>query len=196
MKNTLEVKKSRPEAKKVKKPRKINLEYLENSGKFYLEKYPASVAHFRRVMTRKIKRSCLAHPDQNSEECAALLETVIQKFVSANFLDDSALSKGLLYSFRQRGWSLRKIKMSMVQKGLPQNLVDDALEETAPEHSDIASAIKWIRKKRLGPFAKNEENPNRWLSSLGRAGFDYETSRKALSYSKDEIEDLLSQTEI
>jgi regulatory protein len=195
MKNTLEVKKSRPEVKKVKKPRKINLEYLENSGKFYLEKYPASIAHFRMVMTRKIRRSCLAHPDQNPEECSALLETIIQKFANAGFLNDSALSKGLLYSLKQRGWSLRKIKMSMSQKGLPKNLIDDALEETAPDHSDLASALKWIRKKRLGAFAKNEENQDRWLSSLGRAGFDYETSRKALSYSRDEIEELLSQAE-
>jgi regulatory protein len=193
MRNTLEDKKSRPKAKK---PRKISPEYLENSGKFYLEKFPASIAHFRMIMTRKIRKSCLAHPGQNPEECAAMLEALIQKFVDAGFLNDSALSKGLLYSLRQRGWSLRKIKMSMAQKGLPQGLINDALEENAPDHSDLFSALKWIRKKRLGAFAKDDERQDRWLSSLGRAGFDYETSRKALSYSRDEIEELLSQAEI
>ena len=191
MTDTLEAEKSRPEPKKPKLPRKITPAYLENSGKYYLEKFPASVAHFRMIMTRKIHKSCLAHPDQDKAAALTQLEAVIEKFIRAGFLNDDALSKGLLYSLTQRGWSMRKIKMWMRQKGLPAPMIDDAVEETAADHSDLKAAARWIRKKRFGAFATGEAKPEKWLSSLGRAGFDYETSRRALSLSKDEIEEML-----
>lgn len=191
MKDTLEAEKSRPEPKKPKLPRKITPEYLENSGKFYLEKFPASVAHFRQVMARRIRKSCMAHPDQDTATALAQLETVIEKFIKAGFLNDAAFSEGLLYSLTRRGWSMRKIKMWMAQKGLPAPLIDQAVEETAADHSDLASAARWVRKKRMGPYAIGEAKPDKWLSSLGRAGFDYETARRALALSQDEIEEML-----
>lgn len=192
MKDTLEPEKSRPEPKKAKLPRKITPAYLENSGKYYLEKFPASIAHFRLVMTRKIRKSCLAHPDQNMAEAQRHLEEVIQKFIRAGFLNDEALSQGLMYSLTQRGWSMRKIKMWMRQKGLPAPLIEEAAESTGADHTDLGAAARWVRKKRLGAFATTEPKPDKWLASLGRAGFDYETARRSLALSKEEIEDLLS----
>lgn len=194
MKDTLAVKKSTPAgkspAKTVKKPRKITGDYLENAGKFYLEKFPASIRHFKLVMGRKIYKSCQAYPDQNAAECQKLLEVLVEKFVRLGFLNDDALTKGLVYSYQQRGWSQRKIKATLSAKGLSADQIDTHYE-TAETQSDLNAALRWVRRKRLGAYASGEARHEKWLSSLGRAGFDYETARKALAMNKDEIEDIL-----
>lgn len=180
-------------AKKPKLPRKITASYLENSGKFYLEKFPASISHFRTVMQRKIRRSAQAHPETDIEASFKLLDDVIARFTELGFLDDSALAKGLTYSWTQRGWSQRKILATLKQKGISASIIESMAEEDAPSSSDdFTAALRWIKKKRLGAFStKQEDQQDRWLSSLARAGFDYETSRRALALPKDEIEDLL-----
>lgn len=194
MKDTPAPKKSTPEAKKPKTARKITASYLENAGKFYLEKFPASSKHFRLIMGRKIRKSCQAHPDQSETECLKLLDGVVEKFERIGFLNDDAFIKGLLYSYRQRGWSRRKIHATLIQKGLSPALIEETLQsDDQPAESDFIQALKWVRKKRLGGFASGEPKPDRWLAALGRAGFDYETSRRALALSRDEIEDELSQ---
>ncbi len=180
-------------AKKPKMPRKITASYLENSGKFYLEKFPASISHFRMVMQRKIKRSATAHPETDINESFKLLDEVIAKFVELGFLDDGALAKGLTYSWTQRGWSHRKILATLNQKGISASIIESMAEEDAPSSADdFTAALRWIRKKRLGAYStKQEDQQDRWLSSLARAGFDFETARRALSMPKKEIEDLL-----
>ena len=179
--------------KKVKMPRKITAAYLENSGKFYLEKFPASTSHFRTVMQRKIRRSATAHPDTDVDASFRMLDDIISRFTELGFLDDRALAKGLVYSWTQRGWSHRKILATLNQKGISSDIIETLAKEDAPSSADdFTAALRWIRKKRLGAFStKSEDQQDRWLSSLARAGFDYETSRRALALPKDEIEDLL-----
>ncbi len=181
--------------KKPKLPRKITASYLENSGKYYLEKFPASVSHFRMVMQRKIKRSAVAHPETDISASFQLLDDVIAKFTELGFLDDSALAKGLTYSWTQRGWSQRKILATLNQKGISSAIIEGMAEEDAPSSADdFTAALRWIRKKRLGAYStKQEDQQDRWLSSLARAGFDFETSRRALSLPKEEIEDRLRE---
>lgn len=192
MKDTSEAKKSTPVAKTAKKPRQITASYLENAGKFYLERFPASASHFRAVMLRKIRRSCLAHPGQNYDDCAALLDQVVEKFCELGFLDDRALTRGLLTSYRQRGWSQRRIRATMAAKGLDGELIDTQMgEQSEEESSDLIAAARFMRRKRLGPFATGEAKPDKWLGSLGRAGFDYEISRRALAMTRDEAEEIL-----
>lgn len=196
MKDTPEAKKSSPAAKTVKKPRKITQSYLENAGKFYLEKFPASVGHFRLIMGRKIRKSCLAHPDQPPEDCAAILDAVVEKFIRLGFLDDKALTRGLLTSLRQRGWSQRKIRASLAVKGLDVDLVDEQMsEQDDTESSDLIAALRWVRRKRIGSFATGEAKPEKWLASLGRAGFDYGTARHALAMGREEVEDILRKVD-
>lgn len=180
-------------AKKPKMPRKITASYLENAGKFYLEKFPASTSHFRTVMQRKIRRSAAAHPETDLDASLRILDDIILKFIDLGFLDDLALARGLTYSWTQRGWSRRKILMSLSQKGIPADIVESLPEDDVPSSADdFTAALRWIKKKRLGAFSsKNEDHQDRWLSSLARAGFDFETARRALALPREEAEEFL-----
>lgn len=190
MRNTVDPEKSSPRSRPPVK--KITATYLENSGKFYLERFPASTAQFRRVMTRKIDRSCRAHADQDREECLNLLETLISRFQTIGFLDDPAYASGLRYSLTQRGYSSSRIAQTLRQKGISPDWLQEASarEPLNPDH-DWLAALRWIKKKRLGAYSTRDEGPNRSLASLARAGFEFDMARKALSLTVEETEEHL-----
>lgn len=176
--------------KKLRK--KISLSYLENSGAYYLERFPASIAQFRKVMEQKIYKSCKDHPEQNEETCLSLLDQVVEKFTKLGYLNDRSYATALLYSLEQRGLSRMRIQLTMRNKGLPAELI----EETLPEKSaalDRKAALRWAKKKRLGPFTLNdrETNQQRSLASLARAGFSYDIAQWVTSLDQDTAIELL-----
>ncbi len=181
----------KPSAKKQKIPKKITETYLTNSGKFYLERFPASTEQFRQVMTRKIRKSCKAHPDQAFENCLAYLETVIAKFQSLGFLNDEGYAMGLSRSLRNRGWPRNRIVMRLKEKGIAPDLIESAVP-LAEAGDNLQDAIVWMKRKKLGPFANKEKEFEKSLASLARAGFDYNSASKALQMDKEDAEELLN----
>ena len=55
-------------------PRRITPSYLENAALFYLERYATSVAHFRRVLMNKVRRSARFHGTDVEEGAKLELE--------------------------------------------------------------------------------------------------------------------------
>ncbi len=194
-------------ARKVKRSRKISERYLRNSGLYYLQRYTASTAHFRKVMTQKITKSCDFHQDQDKEECLKHLETVIAEFLEMGYLDDSAYARGTVFSLRRKGLSARMIQMRMKQKGIDEEITTKMLDQYAYENppyddegdisEDFRAAITLAKRKKIGPYylkpIKDEEEKQklyaRWLGAFGRAGFDYQTCRKVLELDLNEFED-------
>lgn len=179
--------KSRSKAKRL--PKKITEDYLHNSGLFYLQKFAASKAHFTRVMSRKITTSCRAHPDQDLAHCMALLERVVNKFERAGLLNDALYSEGAVASLRRRGASARGIAQKLAHKGLSHLLIREKLDahdarqmDGTIEDAELAAALTLARRKKIGPFAKtqDEKTQQKFFAAMARAGFSYQTARKIL----------------
>ncbi len=186
------------EPRQKRKAKKITEQYLHNSGLYYLQRYAASAAHFRTVMLRKVKKSCLDHPDQNYDTCAILVDALVEKFINAGLLNDTLYIESHVRSLRQRGLSKRAIIAKMKTKGIAAETTQDALEHNdlhhheSPQDAERYAVAKHIKKKSLGPYNKNEKlDFNKMIGRLGRAGFSYDTSRSVLEMSIDEIEDIL-----
>lgn len=179
-----------------KPPKKITEKYLYNSGLAYLQRFPTSTPHFRRIMGRKIDRSCNYHKDQNREECVTLLDGAVRTFTRMGLLNDEAYLQGMVNSLRRRGLSRQAILSKLQQKGLTGTDVAAALaaqdEENTEVSADMAAGLRLARRKRLGPFRKVEADRNKELAAMARAGFDFETAQKILSLSPDEAEEILS----
>ena len=90
---------------KPKTPRKISERYLYNAGLHYLKRYTASVAHFKRIMTRKIDKSLKHHNEPSQEECLKLLQGITEKMIELGFLNDDQYTIGMVTSLRKRGAS-------------------------------------------------------------------------------------------
>ncbi len=201
MKREFVSKKSSPdlqesEKKPIKLRKKITASYLENSGAYYLQRFAASSMRFRQVMTRKIDLSCRDHPEQNREDCLALLDTLITKFIDLGYLNDQSFAKGLFYSLSLRGYSRQKILVHMKMKGVPEHEISECLGAEDSEH-ELAMAIRYIKRKKLGAFSMRdvENGHQKALASLARNGFGYDIASKALELSADDALSILDKIE-
>jgi regulatory protein len=175
-----------------KAPKKITENYLHNSGLHYLQRFATGTENFRRVMLRKVERSCRHHPEQNREACAQLVEALIEKFSQAGLLDDKSYTNAAVASLRRRGESSRAIAARLRAKGLPADAVREALD-TGDSDDDFHAALRFARRRRLGPFAAGRAKaPEKQMAAFARAGHGYEIAAKVLRMERDEAEQALT----
>lgn len=172
--------------------KKITTHYLENSGAYYLQRFAASTAQFRKVMRRKIDLSCRDHPEQNKEECYTILDELVLKFSGLGYLNDNAYAGGLVYSLTQRGFSRQRILYTLKLKGLPDECIEEVMPDADPER-EFMMAVRFCKKKKIGPFSTREDDESRSLSALARGGFSYDLARRAVDLDKKEAEELLEK---
>lgn len=181
--------------KPVKIPKKITETYLHNSALYYLQRFAASSAQFRKVMQRKIDLSCRHHTDQNPEDCQVLLDKLVTRFQENGLLNDGTYARGMVITLRRRGMSERAIFMKLQNKGLSEAQIKGAVEdfntenETNAAESEYRAALKLARKKRVGPYAVAEFEYDRALSAFARAGFSFDMARRVLGMTPDDLND-------
>lgn len=184
---------SRPKAAP-RPPRKITETYLHNAGLHYLQRFAASSGHFRRVMMRKVDKSCRVHTDQDRDECARMVDTLIDKFRRAGLLDDEAYAAGLAASLRRRGASGRAMEARLRARGVEPDRIAAirARERETDADQDFYALLRLMRRKRLGPFrGEREADARKELAALARAGFAYDDAQRGLALPPDEAERLL-----
>ena len=192
-----------------KPPKKISERYLHNSGLAYLQRFPASSMHFRTVMQRKIDRSLKYHGAPEAADCARWLDALVEKFKDLGLLDDAAYLAGMVRSLRRKGLGKSAIGLKLAQKGYDFAATQEALadidDELTPQgresEADLMAALRFLKAKRLGPFAAERQvaaaDPDRLarrtLAALARAGYDYGTARQAMDTGEEEAEALLAE---
>lgn len=196
----------KPQKKNFKKkkerrpPKKITERYLHNSALFYLERFAASKKHFTTVMMRKVKRSCMHHKDQDFDACEKLVHQLADKFEKNGLLNDGLYTESLVNSLRRKGLSTNGIVTKMLIKGIERDKTLEALERLDtenhehPHEAEKMAAITFARKRKIGPFYrgdKDDEDFNKSLAKLARAGFSYDVSSFALKLTPEEAEDAI-----
>jgi regulatory protein len=167
-------------------PKKISERYLRNSGEFYLNRFPASTKHFLTVMTRKIDRSCRAHPDQNRIEWIEhVQDTLTPYFINLGFLNDELYSQALFNSLKNKNLSSFVIKKRMKEKGIHSDRISELYEQNMPD--DSQTVLLFAKKKKIGKYTRtpdqyDEKQKQKDLGKLARAGFSYDQAIKAFEY--------------
>lgn len=173
-------------AKKQKQPRRISSQYLENAALYYLQRYATSAANFRRVMRRKIQRSCTFHKT-DPEEFYPLVDALVTRYIAAGLLNDKGFAEARVSSLRRQGRSKSAIVAKLAAKGLGRAEVEAALEGhdgEASEAAELAAAMKLAKKKKLGN-AEDPKQRQKELAVLARAGFSFDIAQAALKYAVD-----------
>ena len=165
-------------------PRKATPEYLERAALYYLERYAAPAAHLGRILMAKVRRSA-SHHGTDPEAGAAAVEALIAKLRAGGLLDDEAYARARVTSLRRRGESARAIRGRLRAKGVEPDLIDRALADLAAETAEpeLAAALAYARRRRLGPYrpaAERTERRDKDLAILGRRGFDLQTARRVV----------------
>lgn len=81
---------SNDKQRKRRGPRKATAKYLENAALYYLQRFSSSAANLRRVMIRKVEKSAHYHGTE-PDEGAALVDAMIERYLSSGLLDDAIL---------------------------------------------------------------------------------------------------------
>ncbi|PIW26699.1 MAG: hypothetical protein COW30_13695 [Rhodospirillales bacterium CG15_BIG_FIL_POST_REV_8_21_14_020_66_15] len=175
-----------PEGGKRKRrgPKKATKSHLENAALHYLSRFATSAENLRRVLMRRVDRSA-RHHGTDAEEGAAWVDDLIRRYRRAGLLDDAAYAEARAADMLRRGTPMKGVRFKLMQKGVGAEDIDRAittLAEDTPE-PDLAAAVAFARRRRLGPFAHQgtrQDRRDKDLAALARAGFDYDTARRVI----------------
>ena len=175
---------------KNKKDLEATIEQLRNFAYSYLEKYNPSKQQLKTHLFKKIIKK--NQKLNNKKELFNLIDIVVATMVDHKLLNDEYYSDVKSKMFLRKGYSLNKIRYSLVKKGIDEKYIKASISKIKEEEADpdFFSAIKICKRRRIGPI--REEN-NRLLyykkdiSILARSGFSYEISKKVLEIPKDEF---------
>jgi len=178
---------------KNKKDLEATIEQIRKFAYSYLEKYSPSQQQLKTYLFKKIIKTGQKRADK--KELFNLIDIVTNKLIDQNFISDKYYSDSKSKSFFRKGYSLNKIRYSLIKRGIDEKYIKASISKIKEQETDpdFFSAIKICNKRRIGP--RREEN-NRSLfykkdiGILARAGFSYEISKKILDLSKDEFKKL------
>ena len=166
-----------------------SIEELRNFAYKYLEKFSPSKQQLKTYLFKKFlkKRKIIF----NKKELLNLIEVVTSALEDQKLISDKYYSDAKSKAFLKRGYSLNKIRYSLIKKGIDEKYIKASISKIKENESepDFFSAIKICKKRRIGP---NREESNRALfykkdiSILARSGFSYEISKRVLEIPKEE----------
>ena len=174
---------------KNKKDLETTIEEIRKFSYSYLEKYNPSKQQLRTYLFKKLVKK--NQKISNKKEIFNLIDSVIGLLDDQKLLSDKYYSDAKSKVFLKRGYSLNKIRYSLIKKGIDEKYIKASISKIKENESepDFFSAIKICKKRRIGP---NREENNRSLfykkdiSILARSGFSYEISKKVLEIPKEE----------
>lgn len=176
-------KQRRERRRQKRQPMKATAEALTRSAQRYLERYDTASGHLRRLLMAKVTLSARLH-GTDADEGAAVVEGLLRQFLKAGVLDDQRFTRARVRSLGAKGCSQAMIRSRLAAKGVAREVIDQALASAqgTAEDRDLAAALTYARKRRLGPFRleNREERRARDLATLGRQGFDYQTAQRVI----------------
>ena len=173
-----------------KKDLEATIDELRKYAYSYLEKYSPSKQQLKTYLFKKfiIKNKKAS----NKKELFNLIEAVISSLSDQKLLSDKYYSDIKSKTFLKRGYSLNKIRYTLIKKGIDEKYIKNSISKIKEKESDpdFFSAIKVCKKRRIGP-SREENNRSLFykkdISILARSGFSYEISKRVLDIPKDEF---------
>ena len=175
---------------KNKKDLEATIDEIKNFAHSYLEKYSPSKQQLKTYLFKKFltKKQRIF----NKKEIFNLIDAVVITLVDQKLLSDKYYSDAKSKAFFRRGYSLNKIRYSLIKKGIDQKYIKASISKIKENESDpdFFSAIKMCKRRRIGPI-REEDNRSLFykkdISILARSGFSYEISKKILEMPKEEF---------
>ncbi len=173
-----------------KKDLESTITALRNFAYNYLEKYNPSKQQLRTYLIKKMlkKKQNLT----SKKELFNLIDAVISTLEKERFINDKYYSNSKAKAFLRKGYSLNKIRYSLIKKGIDEKYIKESISKIKEEEADpdFFSAIKICKKRRIGP-CREESNRTLYyrkdISILARSGFSYDISKKVLEMPREEF---------
>ena len=141
---------------KNKKDLEATIEQIRKFAYSYLEKYSPSQQQLKTYLFKKIIKTGQKRADK--KELFNLIDIVTNKLIDQNFISDKYYSDSKSKSFFRKGYSLNKIRYSLIKRGIDEKYIKASISKIKEQETDpdFFSAIKICKKRRIGP--SREEN--------------------------------------
>lgn len=161
-------------APKPRKPRPpLDNERLKELALSYVGRFATSRSKLRRYLQRKI--------DERGWDGArhADLDALVDRLAELGYVDDRAYALAKARSLGARGYGEGRVRQALHGAGISEAEGQGARGLAASEAVD--SAIRFARRRKLGPFAIQRPDPKareRALAAMIRAGHNFSLARK------------------
>ena len=142
----------------------------------YLSKYSSSKKNLERILKNKIRRINIERKEKFI--LYKSIPEVLKKLEKNNFINDYNYATSKVNTLISNGKSKIFIKNYLFKKEIDEKLSSNIFTELDEEDSnwEIKSARTFARKKNFQKNNNNEKN----LSKMARAGFSYEIAKKII----------------
>lgn len=176
-----------------KPERTIDAALLEEWALSYLGRYASTAENLRQVLRRRVRRRLGAEASGDREDAAAaktLIDALVQRYRETGLVNDAAYAAGRARRGVAQGRSLRRIAVGLAAKGVGAADTAAAIASLREEATDpeLAAAIAFARRRRLGPFRRDPHPHDRApelhraeLAAFARAGFTRRTADSVLA---------------
>ena len=166
-----------------KQPKKITKQRLKNIALYYLKRFETSTDNLRQVLMRRVIDYAYYNPEWDKSEAIVWIDELLNNFVSYGYLNDNRYAEIKVKNYISAGKSVRYIRAKLKQKGINESQINDVLHNT--EYNQFDAVLLLAKKKRIGPFRKQEERNDFKQKDMGfllRAGFDFDVVQDVLAY--------------
>ncbi len=172
-----------------RKTLQVTVDEMRNFALAYVEKYAPSKQQLRTYLLKKYLK--LSVPNVKKQDVTNLIDIVLSDLEKNKFINDKFYSERQAKCMIRRGSSITKIRNYLIGKGVNDEFIKDTVNKINEDNSDqdFFSAIKFCKKKRIGPARIDDNRPlfyKKDISLLARNGFDFETSKKVMELKKDD----------
>ncbi len=165
------------------------LTWVRNSTIYRLERRMMTERQLFDAIARKAKQK---FEDITAEQIEALANAAVKFAYDIKALDDVAYAEIATRSAIRGGKSRRAIAQKLSIKGVSKDITAQALSEA----DDLYAAVIMARKRRFGPFRRDEADQKRMqkeISAFARNGYSFEIANRVYRMSLDDAEEILAQ---
>jgi regulatory protein len=107
------------------------------------------------------------------------LEALADEFAELGYVNDAAYAEARARSFTRRGYGARRLEQELYAAGINDGDAADARQDSAA--NAFASADAFARRKRVGPYAAEQAEPDtqrKQLAAFMRAGHSFDLAKR------------------
>ncbi len=169
--------------------KKITQKRLYNIALYYLSRYEATTQKVREILQRRLIKASL-QGEEIPTQAQDWIENIIKEMLHLGYIDNNRYAENTFRRLSETGKSIRSISYKLKQAGIDDETLSQLIseQEKSSTELDLASALKLVKKRKLGiyrPESIRQQYAQKDLAILGRAGFSYEIAQKALRGEED-----------
>ena len=150
----------------------LGAEALNELALAYVSRFATTRVRLLQYLRRKLAERGWAGEEQPP------LEALADRLVELGYVDDAAFAMSKSRSLSARGYGARRLDQALRAAGVGED--DSSEARTVAEEAAAEAALRFARRKRLGPFAMVRPDPKtreKALAAMIRAGHGFTLAR-------------------